>query len=549
MNMRRGPKQDRRTTQYRSAIRRDASALLFCLLAASSTYAAQALTANDTTYGAAPKTNSSENLIAENRTDAASGDAIKLLNQGKKLLSDGRSQEAEPLLKNAVIADESNAECHLNYGICLYNLDRYWGALSQLEKALELDKNNPQAYLYLGHCYSKTRKISDAVRCYENYMETTSSRDDAEKYRALVGALKTQVISTQNAASVATGTVSGDYMKETTVNGIFRWPESRMPITVFIEPVGSVSGYRPEFDDVLRHAFQEWTTATKSKARFEVVNKRDGAAMIVTWTDDMHAPELKAEAGKASVLQDSDGIKSADLKLLTVSPFKEGPLGSQALYLVCLHEIGHSLGLLGHSPYTDDIMYPILSEQSGITPRDIRTFEAVYSAADESLAVASGDNKAASDNEFSRLTPANQAALLIKIGTKAVFAGKYAESITSFEKALKLDSSNALAKSNLAVAANNLSLQVQSNEEKFTLLHKALYWNPDSQSARTNLAMLLSTMNISADDPDARIKLADKLERENDLVGASVELAESVRLKPNAKVSARLEAMRKKLGS
>lgn len=522
---------------------------LFCLLTVSAAVSADSRNCASTAFGAELERGYEQKLIAESSTATKSTDqASMLLIQGKKLLTDGRNDEAEPVLKAAMIADESNADCRLNYGICLYNLGRYWGALSQLEKSLELDKNNAQAYLYLGHCYSKTRKISDAVRSYENFMETTSSRDDAEKYRALVGALKSQVIAAESSRPMEQATASGDYMKETTLNGIFRWPESRMPITVFIEPAGSISGYRPEFDDVLRHAFQEWTTVTKSKVRFEVVNQRDGAEMIVTWTDDMHAPELKAEAGKASVMQDSDGIKSADLKLLTVSPFKEGPVGSQALYLVCLHEIGHALGLIGHSPYPDDIMYPILSEQSGITPRDARTFQAVYSAADESLAVASGNNDSSGDNEFSRLTPANQAALLIKIGTKAVFAGKYSESIASFEKALKLDSSNELAKSNLAVAANNLSLQVQSNEEKLTLLHKALFWNPDSQSARTNLAMLLGNMNVQADDSDARIKLADKLERDNDNLGACVELAESLRLKPNAKVSTRLDAMRKKLG-
>jgi len=478
----------------------------------------------------------------------STGDAQKLLVDGKKLLSEGRNQEAEPLLRKAVNADQSNAEARLNYGMCLYHLNRYWGALSQLEKALELDKDNAQAYLFLGHCYSKTRKFGDAVRSYENYMAVNTSKDDAEKYQALINALKQQVASIDS-KQVEQGTVAGDYMKETTATGLFRWPESRMPITVYIEPADSITGYRPEFDDVLRHAFQEWQTATRAKVRFEVVNKPDDAEMIVSWTDDLHAPELTAEAGKASVVQDSDGIKSAELKLLTVSPFKEGPLGSQALYLVCLHELGHALGLLGHSPYPNDIMYPILSEQSGITPRDAQTFAVVYAAADESQVVASGAKSAGDETEFSRLTPANQAALLLKIGTKAVFAQKYAESIVSLEKALKLDPSNALAKSNLAVAANNLSLQAKSDEERLNLLHKALFWNPDSESARTNMKTLLNNMGISVDDPAARVKFADKLEHDDDLMGASVELAESLRLKQDPKVNARLQALRTKLGA
>lgn len=492
-----------------------------------------------------------QTLIADSKTADVSkpnADAKRLLVQGRKLLTDGRKEDAEKVLKNAVVADETNADCHLTYGICLYELGRYWGALSQLEKVLELDKHNSQAYLYLGHCYSRTRKIAEAVRCYEQFMEFSKGKDDEQRYKALIEALKSELVAAESSKPAAQGTASGDYMKDTTVNGIYRWSESRMPITVFIEPADSVSGYRPEFDDILRRAFQEWTTVTKSKVKFEVLNKRDNAEMIVSWTDDLHAPELKAEAGKASIVQDSDGIKSADIKLLTFSPFKEGPIVSQFLYLVCLHEIGHALGLLGHSPYPDDIMYPILSEQSGITPRDVKTFQAVYAAADESLAVASGDKQASDENQFSRLSPANQAELLVKIGTKAVFAGKYEESIASLEKALKLDSSNQLAKSNLSVAANNLSLQSKTQEERLNLLHKALFWNPDSQSARKNLTTLLTSMNINAEDADARIKLAEESEKEKDLLGACVELAESVRLKPDAKVTARLQGLRKKLG-
>jgi tetratricopeptide (TPR) repeat protein len=476
------------------------------------------------------------------------GEARRLTVEGKKLLSDGHYREAEEVFRKAVVADEACVDCHLNYGICLYQLNRYWGALSQLEKVIALDKDNAQALLYLGHCYSKTKKISDAVRSYENYLELNTTDAEADKYRTLVGVLKTQAQSLEQSQAAKQSTASGDYMKEATSAGLYRWPESRMPITVFIEPGEAVNGYRPEFDDCLRHAFQEWTTTTKSKVRFDVVNDRDGAEMIVTWTDDMHAPELRAEAGKANVTQDSDGIRSADLKLLTVSPFKEGPLGSEALYRVCLHEIGHALGIIGHSPYPDDIMYPLLSDQSGITPRDAKTFFAVYAAAEESLAVANGEAKTSDESEFSRLSPVNQAALLLKIGTKAVFAGKYAESITSLEKALQLDPTNKLAKSNLSVAANNLALQVENKDERLKLLHKAMYWNPDSDSGRINLNNLLKAMDINPDDANARIKLADKLESENDLIGACAELSESAHLKPNSKVTDRVQALRKKLG-
>ena len=60
------------------------------------------------------------------------------------------------------------------------------------------------------------------------------------------------------------------------------------------------------------------------------------------------------------------------------------PDGTQArmddLYLTMLHEVGHALGLLGHSPEPGDVMYEKGSwESSGLTLRDRNTLRLLYS--------------------------------------------------------------------------------------------------------------------------------------------------------------------------
>jgi len=423
----------------------------------------------------------------------------------------------------------------------LLDAGRFWGAALKLEKMLEADKDNADVYLTLGQCYLKMGKSDDALRAYSNYLQLKPNGADSEKYQTLVDELK-QKSETSNA------TATGDYMTDTTQIGLYRWPDSRMPITVFIESGSAVNGYRPEFDEVLRYAFQEWMTATEEKIKFDFLTKRDGAELIVTWTDDMHAPELKAEAGKASVRQDSDGIKSGTILLLTVSPFQEGPLQCDVLHNICLHEIGHSLGLMGHSPNTDDIMYP-LPTANRITPRDARTLHVVYAAAQEALAVASGGSSATTggDSELSRLSPKTQADLFLKAGTKACFAGQYVESIAKLEMCLKIDPTVELARSNLSVAANNLAVQEQDETARMKLLHKALFWNPKMDAARKNLETLLDNLNISPGNAAERVKLADRLEKEDDLLGACAELSESLRLKQDPAVSQRESEMRAKV--
>lgn len=472
--------------------------------------------------------------------------------RGSRLLASGESGSASSRHADVKSGGTLSAENkqRLVEAKGLYDAGRYWGALSKLEKIIETDKDEPEVYLYLGHAYSKTRKVNDAARAYETYLELEPNAPEAEKYRTLVSVLQGQN-KNQPRSAMGGGTASGDYMKETTATGLFRWPDSRMPITVYIAPGDSVPGYRPEFDDVLQHAFREWSTATEGKVKFDLVNKRDDAEMTVTWTDDMHAPELQAEAGKASIVQDSEGIKSAEIQLLTVSPFKDGPVGCELLYNICLHEIGHGLGLMGHSPYPDDIMYPQLSVQTGITPRDARTLHVVYAAAAEALKVGGtrgGTSDAGEETaDFDRLSSTNKAQLFLKEGTKAVFAKNYPESISKLEMALKFDSSLALAKSNLAVAANNLaSMPNTDNQERVKLLHKALFWNPDMETGRQNLNTIIDNLGTNPSDPAARIKLADKLEKENDYIGACVELLEAARLKPDTAISSRAELLRNK---
>jgi tetratricopeptide (TPR) repeat protein len=258
-------------------------------------------------------------------------------------------------------------------------------------------------------------------------------------------------------------------------------------IRVYIMDGNGIEGYRAEFEESLRQAFDEWTELSDGKVKFVFVTKPEDGQMKVTWTNDLHAPALKAEAGHAQSQFGPDGIEHSEISLLTVDPVKDGPIGRNYLYNVCLHEIGHALGLRGHSPHETDIMYPSLYTQQGLSARDVNTLLALYSKTSEQA-----EDLPYVDEWNRPLTPKAKAERLSHEGSAAAMAGQYQKAIDKLESSLELNPNNDLARKNLAVAANNLAISKEtSTENAIKLLRKALKWDPSSEVSRKNLENML----------------------------------------------------------
>src|SRR5262249_48931115 len=68
-------------------------------------------------------------------------------------------------------------------------------------------------------------------------------------------------------------------------------------------------------------------------------------------------------------------IEHADIRILTVDRESERPIGEDDMKKTCLHELGHALGLQGHSTNNHDIMFysvsptvwPVLSKRDKAT--------------------------------------------------------------------------------------------------------------------------------------------------------------------------------------
>lgn len=329
------------------------------------------------------------------------------LRDGMSLMRVNHNQEACDKLQQAAALCPASAEIQHSLALVLAKLGRMPEAIAAMKKAVELSPDSEASLLTLGGFYQANGDVAEAINTYNEFLSRFPDNRMKRKVEGLRQALDSEQRESQNRADqqrLLTGTDNhpgastersivaplssefsqdgkDDYLAQVTASGAQRWDQGRIPITVYIRDGGNITGFRTSFVQILKRSFDDWANASEGGVAFKFVDSAREARLQCVWTDQITKLANPAEAGDARMIMDQDGICQGELWLLTRPVSGTTPLTDNFFRLVCLHEIGHALGLSGHTSNPGDVMFfsatfkDCWRELSG---RDRRTIKRFY---------------------------------------------------------------------------------------------------------------------------------------------------------------------------
>ncbi|MCR5261222.1 MAG: matrixin family metalloprotease [Candidatus Gastranaerophilales bacterium] len=158
---------------------------------------------------------------------------------------------------------------------------------------------------------------------------------------------------------------------------LIRWPDNCFPLTFYIAPFRWYRGRGEEtkYYSMVQKAIQTWEIASDRKCRFQFVSNLNDSQINLEWK----RVDRKSLGYCLFNFDEQARLYSAEVQIgLSDGILHAKYMDENEVYHTILHEIGHALGL-GHSPYTNDIMYtPHQYGNVSLSRRDVNSIKWLY---------------------------------------------------------------------------------------------------------------------------------------------------------------------------
>jgi tetratricopeptide (TPR) repeat protein len=300
----------------------------------------------------------------------------KFENEVIALANQGKFAEAEKMVE----ADISTSKRPLLDQLLIYNLrmmqSNIESALPAATKAAEIDPTFGLSWLAVARAYDSLGKPQEAIAACNSLLEKCTDGAYKQQARNYISHLKKYI--TLNEIN------SADYYRSATPYGSstdFRTgrPYFTLPmglIPVYIKEPENVRNYRPEYKAIVCQAFKDWSDALDGKIQFGLVPRPDSAKIWCKFTNN-EGDKFSADAAAQTGYGDAWTLQRR-LILLRPSEIDVQQIADDDMRGKSLHEIGHALGLHGHSPNPKDIMFWLTVGGHELSDRDVATMRRLY---------------------------------------------------------------------------------------------------------------------------------------------------------------------------
>ena len=332
------------------------------------------------------------------------------------------------------------------------------------------------------------------------------------------------------------------YLDKAISNGdIVRWNPSTFPLKVYIEDQKDIPEY---FYSEVVFAFLEWEEKTNKFINFRFVDSSKKADIVCKFPkNDIEADEFSKKFGGITHPKVSHGtLQKMNITFSTKYHGIDKFLTPNAIHSIALHEIGHALGILGHSTDPNNIMYPSTQDtKRRISDGDISTIKLIYSIVPDisnknfskeekekflTIADIFGDKDERLDIELSNTIEANKITnndptKLVHIANLYYQKKNYKKAIENYELAIKKIFNNDKILAKLHYQISLCYLELKEYDSALSYAQESQKINPDD-----NTLELEGRIYYKAGDNDSAKKiLVNLLNRNSQIYNAYITLA------------------------